>query len=50
MGQENYEKEIAEKVEAYRVEAATMLVNAFNEGYYLGKMHAQKVLGGKDED
>lgn len=36
------EEELVKKVEAYEYEAATNILDAFNEGYNLGRQQAQK--------
>lgn len=36
------EKEVIDAIEAYKAEAVKTLVNAFNEGFMLGRKHAEK--------
>ena len=44
------EAEYRESVEAFKAEAVKNAVSAFNEGYLMGKKHAEDVYGGDDED
>lgn len=44
------EDEAADVIRKYQLEAMNNVINAFNEGYYLGKEHALRVYGGKDEN
>lgn len=46
MGEKN---EIEEKIKDYELEAARNVLDAFNEGYALGRQEAEKIYGGKDE-
>lgn len=53
MGEKTVEdllKEVEDQVAEYQAEAVKNVINAFNEGYYLGKLHARQVLGDDDEN
>lgn len=39
------DEEFVDLMEKFRAEAVKNTVNAFNEGYMLGKMHAELVFG-----
>lgn len=41
------EKEVLDALEAYKAEAVKNAINAFNEGFMLGKQHAEKVFMNK---
>lgn len=43
------DESVAEIVESYKVEAANMMIDAFNQGYLLGQQHAKTVLGEGDK-
>lgn len=48
---EKEEQEYRDAVDAYEVEAAKNVINAFSEGYLLGMKHAEAVFGEvKDEN
>lgn len=49
MGKIEIEKEIDQLAEQWRAEAVKNAVSAFNDGYMLGRKHAEMVFGGKDE-
>lgn len=48
--QTNKEAEYRDSVETFKAEAIKNAINAFNEGYLMGKRHAEEVFGGDDED
>ena len=39
------DEELVSLMEKYQAEAAKNALNAFSEGYMLGKMHAERVFG-----
>ena len=38
----DFEKQTTDLVEQYKVEAANMMIDAFNQGYLLGQQYAKK--------
>ena len=45
------DEEVVSLMEKYQVEAAKNALNAFSEGYMLGKIHAERVFGkGENEN
>ena len=44
------ESEYHDFADSYEAEATNVVLNAFNEGYLLGKKHALREFGGKNED
>lgn len=43
----DFELEINDAVDQYKDEAVKNAIAAFNEGYMLGRKHAERVFGGK---
>ena len=43
----DFELEINDAVDQYKDEAVRNAIAAFNEGYMLGRKHAERVFGGK---
>lgn len=52
MGKEEKENDdpILERIERIQADAIENVINAFNEGYYLGRSHAEKRYEGEHED
>lgn len=42
MNDMDFEKQTTDLVEQYKVEAANMMIDAFNQGYLLGMQQAEK--------
>ena len=50
MGKKEEDDPIFEVIERIQKDALDNVINAFNEGYCLGRAHAEKINGGKHED
>lgn len=44
------DRDFLETAQKYQDEAASNVINAFCEGFMLGKQHAEKLYGGKGEN
>lgn len=46
----DFEAKCVEATERYKVEAANMLIDAFNQGYLLGQQYAKQYLKGVNDE